>query len=145
MYWKDVAESDLRRLSALRKAADSLAERKEMIEARLDGLKGIQFRAAPTPTGSSCMEDQLLNGIVDRDETERQLENTMRTIRWIEKGLANLSPEERLVLDYFYIDRRRNHVEELSERLHVSQPEVYRLRNAALYRYITLCYGLLES
>lgn len=50
--------------------------------------------------------------------------------------------EERLALEYFYINRRRNAADSLCEELCVERTTAYKIRGQALHKYIVRAYGL---
>ena len=62
----------------------------------------------------------------------------------IERGLASLDKTERLVLDRFYIDRPKNHVERLMEELNYEKTRVYEIKDQALYKFTIAMYGIVE-
>lgn len=65
MHWKEVATADLRRLSALRKAAESLAERKKMIAAltrmsdKWNRLENLMLHGDPSVCGEGVTDTLL--------------------------------------------------------------------------------------
>ena len=63
----------------------------------------------------------------------------------VDKALAVLDDEERLVLDRFYIHRAKGNVGDLCERLNVEQATVYRKRDSALRRFTIALYGVTET
>ena len=56
--------------------------------------------------------------------------------------LGRLEREERLALEYFYINRRRNAADSLCEALCVERTTAYKIRGQALHKYIVRTYGL---
>ena len=87
----------------------------------------------------------MLSNIVHRDELKRRLKEARLWVVQVDKALAVLDNEERLVLDRFYIHWTRGNVGELCERLNVEQATVYRKRDSALRRFTIALYGVAET
>lgn len=87
----------------------------------------------------------MLSNIVHRDELKRRLKEARLWVSMVDKALAVLDDEERLVLDRFYTHPAKGNVGELCERLHVEQSTVYRKRDNALRRFTIALYGVTDS
>lgn len=71
----------------------------------------------------------------------RQHAAVSRLTALTEQCLAQLTPQQRLILHKFYIDRSPHHVEWLMEHLCVEQSQVYRRKEEALACFILGMYG----
>lgn len=87
----------------------------------------------------------MLSNIVHRDELKRRLKEANLWVAQVDKALAVLDDEERLVLDKFYIHRAKGNVGELCERLNLEKTAVYDRRDKALRRVTIALYGVTES
>jgi hypothetical protein len=58
--------------------------------------------------------------------------------------LEGLDDRERLVLERFYIQRTRGHVERLMDELHFEKSRVYQCKDEALYKFTISMYGLID-
>ena len=86
-----------------------------------------------------------MSNIVLRDELKRRLKEARLWTAQVDKALAVLGEEEKLVLDRFYIHRAKGNAGELCERLNVEQATVYRKRDSALRRFTIALYGVTET
>ena len=86
----------------------------------------------------------MLDNIVERERLKLVYHADRRLVRLIERGLSKLSEEERLVIDLFYIDRPRDHLDELTKRLGYEKTQIYRIKDAALYKFTVTMYGITE-
>ena len=88
---------------------------------------------------------QVLVGMDRSRELAQRLEKTEKTLGVIKRGLAVLTPEERLILSRFYIYREKGNPQRLCEALGVEQSSVYRRKDRALAKFIEAIYGLMDN
>lgn len=88
--------------------------------------------------------DKTMNDRVRRKELEDQRDRTAVWVALVEAGLDDLSEEERLVLDRFYIRPVADRVEWLCQELGCEQATVYRRRDRALRHFTAAMYGVGE-
>ena len=62
----------------------------------------------------------------------RNMEQTRQELEALEQALGELSPEERLVVEFLFISPERGNVQRLCQILGVEQPSVYRRRDRVL-------------
>lgn len=89
-------------------------------------------------------DEAIINSIMERQELEISESIIRSDVAWLESGLAKLTPDERMILERFYIRRRKDYLERLTEDLHVERSEVYRLKDQALRRLARLLVGRVE-
>lgn len=87
----------------------------------------------------------MLSNIVHRDELKRRLKEARLWFSMVDKALAVLDDEERLVLDRFYIHRVKGAVEALCESLSLEKSAVYDRRDKALRHFTLALYGVTET
>lgn len=87
----------------------------------------------------------MLSNIVHRDELKRRLKEAGLWVVQVDKALAALDDEERLVLNRFYIHRAKGNVGELCERMNLEKTAVYDRRDKALRRFTIALYGITET
>jgi DNA-directed RNA polymerase specialized sigma subunit len=92
----------------------------------------------------SGREDALINNIVKRQELAWQLKLVRQWLAHTDRGLLALTPEERLVLQRFYLTPEGKTVDTLCAELGVEQSSVYRKRDKALYHFTAALYGITE-
>ena len=73
------------------------------------------------------------------------LYETEQVVGIIKKGLAALTPEQRLILSRFYIYREKGHPQHLCQALGVEHSSVYRRKEKALAKFIEAIYGLMDN
>lgn len=138
--WKQVAEDDLRKYESIRAAADNNRQQIALLEDELRGVKAIPVESGPHSVKVSG--DESINRLVMKMELEEILARNEQRLKLIEKGLEGLDREERLALEYFYINHRRNAADSLCEELCVERTTAYKIRGQALHKYIVRAYGL---
>lgn len=146
MDWKREAIDKLRIYDARKNAITSIPQEIRRLEDEFSGIRSAAADGTPVcGSGSgSGMEDMLLSNIANRDELRRSLRQAKTTVALVERGLAVLNAEERLVLDRFYIHPARGNADRLCEELGIEKASVYRRKESALRRFTIALYGVVE-
>ena len=94
--------------------------------------------------GNRQQEDILLDAITERDDLKLWLTAQRRRVGLIEQGLSALENDEKYLLTMFFIDRPREggHAEIICEKLGVEVATAYRMKDAALRRFVMEEYGV---
>ena len=145
MNWKREAADKLKNYEAHKQALECLPKEIRRLESAYTGIRSATTDGTPISGGGNTREDSMLSNIVHRDELKRRLREAQLWVAQVDKALAVLDDEERLVLDRFYIHRAKGNVGELCERLNVEQATVYRKRDSALRRFTIALYGVTET
>ncbi len=145
MNWKREAIDKLKNYEAHREALENIPKEIKRLESAYAGIRSATTDGTPVSGGGNTREDFMLSNIVHRDELKRRLREARLWVAQVDKALAVLDDEERLVLDRFYIHRAKGNVGELCERLNVEQATVYRKRDSALRRFTIALYGVTET
>jgi DNA-directed RNA polymerase specialized sigma subunit len=145
MNWKREAIDKLKNYEAHREALENIPKEIKRLESAYAGIRSATTDGTPVSGGGNTREDSMLSNIVHRDELKRRLKEARLWVAQVDKALAVLDDEERLVLDRFYIHRAKGNVGELCERLNVEQATVYRKRDSALRRFTIALYGVTET
>ena len=145
MNWKREAIDKLKHYDAHREALENIPKEIKRLESAYAGIRSATTDGTPVSGGGNTREDSMLSNIVHRDELKRRLREARLWVAQVDKALAVLDDEERLVLDRFYIHRAKGNVGELCERLNVEQATVYRKRDSALRRFTIALYGVTET
>lgn len=138
--WKQIAEDDLRKYESIRAAVENNRQQIELLEDELRGVKAIPVEAGAHT--AKVTGDESINRLVMKMELEELLARNEQRLKLIENGLEGMDREERLALEYFYINRRRNAADSLCEALCVERTTAYKIRGQALHKYIVRAYGL---
>lgn len=143
MNWKYESMEELREYEAKRAAATNLPDEIAKLRASATMLGGSNS-STPVKGGGSKWEDRQINLIVKYDKLETSLAYARGWVSKVERGLAILSAEERLILDRFYINPAKGNVDRLCDELHLEKTAVYNRKDAALRKYTLARYGCVE-
>ena len=143
MDWKKEAEEKLRRYSAMRQASENIPGEIKLLQADCVALRSPTNSLRVKSSGFG-REDALINNIVKRQELAWKLKLVRQWLAHTDRGLLALTPEERLVLQRFYLSPDRKSVDTLCAELGVEQSTVYRKRDKALYHFTAALYGIPE-
>lgn len=145
MNWKREAIDKLKNYEAHKQALENIPREIKRLESAYTGLRSASTENAPVSGGGGTREDCALSNIVLRDELKRRLKEARLWVAQVDKALAVLDDEERLVLDRFYIHRTKDSVGELCDRLNLEKTAVYDRREKALRHFTIALYGITES
>ena len=146
MDWKKEAIEILRQYRPRVAGLSSVQELLAILEADGgDRLKGKPANApvaggSPGPGG-----DAIVNNLILREELEQAEEITSRWISLVESALARLEPEERQILERFFLDGSPGAAEDLQMELGVEKTQIYARKKKALQKFTYSFYGILES
>ena len=144
MEWKQEAIEKLMQYKYRRQALENIPAEIKRLEQDYQSIRSsVPDRVIDH--GSSRREDAMLGNIVKREELARQLESARDWVALVDKGLANLDYEDRLVLYNFFINKHKGACEDLCELLNREKAQVYRRRDIALRRFTLALYGGIES
>lgn len=147
MDWQREATEDLVIYKARKAAIENLQEDLKMIESKLESPAGGTYGDTPV-RGSGSPDDKII-GLIDRKgRIEDNLNDAKKFCNSIERGLAILDEEHRLILQRMYIDTPksiRDAALRVGDLLHVDLSTVYRMRYDALYRFTVARYGYINK
>ena len=145
MNWKREAIDKLNNYTAHRAALENIPQEIKRLESAYTGIRSATTDGTAVSGGGSTREDSMLSNIVHRDELKRRLKEARLWVAQVDKALAVLDDDERLVLDRFYIHRAKGIVGELCDRLNLEKTAVYDRRDRALRRFTLALYGPLPG
>ena len=145
MNWKREAADKLKNYEAHKQALECLPKEIKRLESAYTGIRSATTDGTPVSGGGNTREDSMLSNIVHRDELKRRLKEARLWVAQVDKALAVLDDEERLVLDRFYIHRANGAVEALCESLSLEKSAVYDRRDKALRHFTLALYGVTET
>lgn len=145
MNWKREAIDKLKNYEAHRQALENIPREIKRLESAYTGLRSATTDGTPVSGGGGTREDCVLSNIVLRDELKRRLKEARLWTAQVDKALAVLGEEEKLVLDRFYIQRAKGAVEALCESLSLEKSAVYDRRDKALRHFTLALYGVTET
>ena len=145
MTWKREAADKLKNYEAHKQALECLPKEIKRLESAYTGIRSATTDGTPVSGGGNTREVSMLSNIVHRDELKRRLKEARLWVAQVDKALAVLDDEERLVLDRFYIHRAKGAVEALCESLGLEKSAVYDRRDKALRHFTLALYGVTET
>ncbi len=145
MNWKREAIDKLKNYEAHKQALENIPREIKRLESAYTGLRSASTENAPVSGGGGTREDCVLSNIVLRDKLKRRLKEARLWTAQVDKALAVLGEEEKLVLDRFYIHRAKGAVEALCESLSLEKSAVYDRRDKALRHFTLALYGVTET
>ena len=143
MDYKKIAKAELRDVPAMRTAMDNIKDRIRSLEMQKTSLRSTSD-STPVQGGGNRQEDRLLNLIVESERLRLSLTAHELRMKVIERGLAALSDQDRLILETFARNRSGEAVNILSDTLFLERTRVYQLWDEALRRYTIAEFGLVD-
>lgn len=125
MDCKEEAKKELKAYRLKKLSVTSLKSQIRELDGRIDLTTG------------DLQESYLLR----RQRMEAQLLSVMQQLENIEYCLGNLPYSERAVLNGFFIDKRKGHLETMGRELNLGAAGLYRLRDRALLNFATVMFG----
>lgn len=145
MNWQKVSIERLRAYEARLNSLTLIPEQIKTLELGFTSIRAATTDATAVRGGEgNKREEALIDNIVMREELANNLKIAEREIAITEKGLAGLTEEQQTILEMFYIDRPRGHVEKLCEELFLEKSRVYALKEEALKKFTIACYGVAD-
>ena len=141
MNWRGEAVEKLRKYDAMCRSLQNIPLEVKRLEADARAIRGARTDGTPVKGGGSGREDALINNIAHRQELTWALEQAKYGVDITRRGLETLTPEEKLVLQRFYLTPEQGSVKRLCMELGVEQSSIYRKRDKALRKFALALYG----
>lgn len=142
--WQYNAMQDLREYQAVKESMVSIPEELKALEIDMQLVRGTSYDKSPVQGGASGREDRLIDYIDKKGRLAENLRAATVRVRRIERGLAGLTDNERLVLHRFFISREHGHVDRLCEELGYEKTAVYNIKDAALKKFTLSMFGVID-
>ncbi len=145
MNWKNEAMERLRKYDAMCLAADNIPQEIRRLEEDATAIRSARTDGNRVQASGNRREEILLDNMMSRQELHWRLDQTQAWLSCMNKALGVLTPEEKLVLQRFYIYPEKGSVERLCDELGVESSSVYRKRDKALRHFTVALYGSVEN
>lgn len=143
--WKISAIEKLKQYEVKRQALEIIPMQIAEIESTMTSIRS-GANIAPVSGGKSTgKENMLLSCIVQKEELQRNLDRVKLWIEFMDKGLNILNPDERKLLDRFYITGGRRAAEDLAGEFAADVKTIYAWKDRALRKFTIALYGCVES
>ena len=133
--------NDLRDYKRAKVAIVNLREKLYVESVRLTSPRGATLSAVPTHSGGNSFEDAMSRSVDKKDEIRRQIDYNGHIVAIMERGLAQLTPEEREVITLMYINGDVN-AYGAGLKMHCSRSQIYNLCDSALRKLSVIIYGV---
>ena len=128
-------------------------EQSSAIIGNLDSIRGCISWIAFIETGdeNGAIRVRLrsrfvhINTIAEKEQLQLNYRMAKQQLDWIDRGLQILEPDERLVLEGFYISTSPTAKDDLMDSLCIERSALYELKDRALRKFTIGMYGMLES
>ena len=141
MNWRGEAVEKLRKYDAMCRSLQNIPLEVKRLEVDARAIRGARTDGTPVKGGGSGRDDALINNIAHRQELTWALEQAKYWVDITRRGLETLTPEEKLVLQRFYLTPEQGSVQRLCMELGVEQSSIYRKRDKALRKFALALYG----
>lgn len=138
------AVADLReykaQLTSIQNLRDAIAE----CQTGIDQLHSTQYDKTPVMGGESGYEERILTNMDKIKRLNGNLSIARSKVARVDRGMAALDDEERIVLERMYVNQEREAIRRLCEDLNCEIAQIYRIRRRALNRFTRAMYGILD-
>ena len=141
MNWRGEAVEKLRKYDAMCRSLQNIPLEVKRLEGEPRATRGARPEGPPEKGGGSGGEEALMNNMAPRQELTGALEQAKYWVDITRRGLETLTPEEKLVLQRFYLTPEQGSVQRLCMELGVEQSSIYRKRDKALRKFALALYG----
>lgn len=138
---RDILKNDLAKLNRWKFAIMQMTEELETITAEYASIKATNYDKMPSGSGGNPQEEKLITVIARKDELTAKLRFTERKVADLERLLAQLPDDERMIVDCMEVNRESKAADRLAEELGYESRQIFRKRNSALNHLCQLRYG----
>ncbi|MCX7843249.1 MAG: DUF1492 domain-containing protein [Clostridia bacterium] len=142
--WLEVAIEDLKNYRDMIEEQQDLADRLEELEYKYQSVASSPTENTRVQGGKMSREDFLINNITERERLKCELAANKKLIAITERVILTLPEEERIILQYIYIDKRKKAIQALIDELSVEQSQIYRMKDKAIMSFTCAMYGVRE-
>ena len=140
--WERLVIEQLRDIELKRDAFQMALEHIRRLRDDAKTLKGVVHDTTPCEGGHlNKEEERRLNSLALREELELNARILRRDINTFNAAWKQLNENEQIVLTYFFINRPKNHIDFLMEKLNYERSKIYYLKDDALYKLTMLLYA----
>lgn len=142
--WQKNAIDDLRKLEAQRNFLQDQEERLTVLDLEITSVKSALRDSTPVQGGTSTAEDRLINAIDEKARLGTNINIVSSKVAAIERALATLPDDERLILERFFIRRPPDYLDRLVNELGYEKSWVYEKKDIALRSFTIALYGIVD-
>lgn len=139
--WKDQVQNELELYKSRKTAVTNITEQIRELESQMTSIRSPGMDTGCGKSVGGSKDDQYLNNITKRELLKQNLAATKKALKRLERGMECLNEEETEILLRFFVDRKKEAVFDLAEKLDIDRNTVYARRNAALKKLAYAMYG----
>ncbi|MCI8496851.1 MAG: hypothetical protein HFE85_01205 [Clostridiales bacterium] len=144
--YRTLAKAKLNGYLKLQTGLRNLEERVREIDALLVSMGPGTFENIRVQGGKgNAEESRRLSLLAEKEQLLSILRFKRSDVARVQRGLAALTPEERTILDRFYINRTDRYLENLMDELGYERRAIYYRHDEALRDFAVAMYGLVED
>lgn len=145
MIWKHEAMDKLKQYEAKCAALENIPLEIRQLKLDMESIRSADPDSSPVKGSGTSREGMILNNITYREELKESWAQTKHWLDAVNRALNVLTPEERLILDRFYINPEKKAADRLAGDLRVDIKTVYRRKDEALRKFTLALYGVTET
>lgn len=139
MDWKKNTIEEIKNYSYLRIKCVRLREKLEELESKSKTIHGVKL--SHQKIKSSAQSQKILNQLIEREELYHMLNATRNKVKKLERAFKKLDPNERSILDKFYISRQDLTLAQMCSHFSVERSTLYRMKDSALKKLALNLFG----
>lgn len=144
MKYTDWLIPQLRDYEARKQFLADAPDRLRELEERSTAIRAAKTDGIPTHDGVSPYEDAIIANLAEREKIAANVKMVSEDIARLDSALEQLSAQERLVIQRFYIHRTSDYIERLSDELCLERSQVYRVKDHAVIHLARILFGIVE-
>ena len=141
MNWKAEAISKLREFDSMRQAVRIIPDELTRLEMEAIALQRTIPKKRRSAIQARQQEDALLTNRMRQQELEETLHRARIWLQSVSTAFSTLTPEEKLILNRFFIMPEKGAAFLLCEELGREESTIYRKREQALRKFTVALYG----
>ena len=141
LTYKSILENDLMKLNKWKFAIIQIQSELETLEAEYAAIKATSYDKMPNGSGDNFQEEKLITAIAQKDQKEAELRLNKMRVADLERLLAQLTDDERRILERMVINKEKYATDSLQEELGYERTQIYNMKNRALMHLAQLRHG----
>ena len=113
----------------------------KVVHEKMGGISSPQFDGMPHTHNPHAAEDRMAEGMDEISVLRERYREAVEFMAWFEPAWAELTEDERYVLECFYMGADGPAVSAVCERFQIERNSAYRRKNRALSKLSVMLYG----
>lgn len=140
--WERLVIEQLRDIELKRAAYENAIDHIKRLKEEASKVRGPVLSTQPCEGGKlNKEEERRLNNLSLCEEITANAKRLRKDLIVFDQAWNQLTNNEQIVLTYFFINRPKNHIDFLMEKLNYERSKIYYLKDDALYKLTMLLYA----